>query len=250
MARTLAERGDRVFITGRRTEPLNEAIDAIRRAGGSVDGIAADATSPAGAQRMVEAAADAMGGIDVLVNAIGVSDRGKIEDLDADHATALFDVNVLAVMRCCVAAKSHLKRRGKPGGVIVNVGSLAGKVGSRYIGGYTMAKHALTGMTQQLRLEWYDDGIHVGIVHPGPIRRPDAGRRYKTDGSIPASAAAPGGGAKIDGLPPETVVAAILRIIDRRVADIVLPAKMRWLITLGNASPRLGDWLIRRYTNA
>ena len=112
--------------------------------------------------------------------------------------------------------------------------------------------HGLAGMTQQMRLELRPRGIHVGLVSPGPIARDDAGRRYteSIDASIPEQASAPGGGTRLKGLAAERVADAVLRCIRHRAADIVLPGYLRILIAIGHAFPRLGDWLLIKFTSS
>lgn len=189
-------------------------------------------------------------GIDVLVNVVGESDRGAVIDLTADRIRELIETNVLSALRCSQALLPQLEMRR---GVIVNVGSLAAKVGARYLGAYPTAKHALAGLTQQMRLEWHDRGVHVGLINPGPIRREDAGFRYAKQvatGNLPAEAARPGGGTTIKGLDPERVATAVVRMIRRRAPDILLPAHLRPLVAIGHLWPPLGDWLLRRFTRS
>lgn len=189
------------------------------------------------------------GRLDVLVNTVGESDRGLIENLSTQRLESLIQQNVVTALLCSQAA---IERLEKTGGVIVNIGSLASKVGARYIGGYAIAKHALAGMTSQLRLELRDRGIHVALVNPGPIRRDDAGSRYadRVDGSMPDQAARPGGGTRIKGLAPERVAADVVRCIRRRTPDVVIPGYLRVLIAVGHALPRLGDWMLVQFTSS
>ena len=160
----------------------------------------------------------------------------------------LIQQNVLTALLCSQAAIPLLEANR---GVIVNIGSLASKVDARYIGGYAIAKHALAGMTQQMRLELKSRGIHVGLVSPGPIRRDDAGTRYHdtVDSSLPPQASKPGGGTRLKGLPPERVADAVLRVIRKRSPDIVMPGYLRIMISVGQAWPRLGDWLLLKFTS-
>jgi hypothetical protein len=171
-----------------------------------------------------------------------------IENLPPERLEDLLCQNVLTTLLCSQAAIPMLEASV---GAIVNIGSLAAKVGSRYIGGYATAKHALAGMTQQMRLELKPRGIHVGLVSPGPIRREDAGERYKEsiDPSMPGQASAPGGGTRLKGLAPQRVADAVVRCIKRRVPDIVLPGYMRILIAVGHAFPSFGDWLLLKFTS-
>jgi hypothetical protein len=107
-------------------------------------------------------------------------------------------------------------------------------------------------MTQQLRLELKPRGIHVALLSPGPIRRDDAGQRYRDaiQEGLPAQAAEPGGGTRLKGLPPERVARAVVRCLHRRTADVVLPGHLRILIAVGHAFPRLGDWLLLKFTSS
>ena len=137
------------------------------------------------------------GRVDVLVNCVGRSDRGSIMTLTTNHLVELFSDNVVSALLCSQAALPLLKESR---GVIVNIGSLAAKVGPRHLGAYPAVKHALAGMTQQMRLEWREFGVHVALVSPGPIRRADAGMRYDTqskDPALPEAARKPGGGTSV-----------------------------------------------------
>jgi uncharacterized protein len=245
IARTLAERGYSVTISGRDSSRLLDGVARLQStvSGASIGSHCGDATSPIDASTMVADHVDRFGGLDVLVNVVGQSDRGRIDRLTVDRLRELIDVNVVASLVCAQAALPELTARK---GTIVNIGSLASRVAPGYLGGYVIAKHALAGMTRQLRIECLESGVHVGLVCPGPIQRDDAGTRYTIDESagIPASAAKPGGGAKIKGLPPEQVAAAVLRCIERREIEIVLPWKVRILLMLQTIAPRLADrWL-------
>ena len=250
LAEALQKRGDRVLMIGRDAQRLADAA-ANRQPlvdDGNVHRLVADLSLPGEAQRIVDHADQLWGGIDVVVNIVGRSDRGLVEELTDEHMMHLFDANVLTALRMCRAAAAPLKESR---GVVVNVGSLGGKVGARYLGGYAMAKHSLTALTQQLRLEWRPAGVHVGLVSPGPIRRDDAGRRYDAQvdrSDIPATAAKPGGGTRVRGLSPDRVVAGILRVMDHRSPDIILPGYLRWLVAIGHLSPRLGDWILLKMT--
>jgi len=241
--------GYRVVFVGRDADRLRAALE--RFPADQQDRVAAEAcdlTQSSEVHELMEKVRVRYGRLDVLVNCVGASDRGLIENLSTEKLEDLIAKNVFTALLCSQAAIPMLEATS---GVIVNIGSLASKVGARYIGGYAIAKHALAGMTQQMRLELKARGIHVGLVSPGPIRREDAGSRYaaKVDSSLPAQAAQPGGGARLKGLPPERVAAAVMRVVRNRVPDIVLPGYLRILIAIGHATPRLGDWLLLKFTS-
>ncbi|EMI17847.1 short-chain dehydrogenase/reductase SDR [Rhodopirellula maiorica SM1] len=250
IARTFLEAGYRVVITGRDVSRLDAAKASLGR--DSYVAIACgDVSEPQGAADAVQTAVSQFGRLDVLVNCVGTSDRGLAENLTLERLDELIRQNVHTALLCSVAAIPQLEIDQ---GVIVNIGSLASKVGARYLGGYVAAKHALAGLTQQMRLELKPRGIHVGLVNPGPIRRDDAGSRYQSrveeDANVPAAAAKPGGGTKIKGLPPESVANAVLHCVRYRRPDLVLPRYLRLLIAVGHISPRLGDWLLLKFTSS
>ena len=256
IARRLLDAGYCVVIVGRDSGRLEDAMRRLDPEGclssnGNIGQrlacLACDLTDARAVAQLVTDTLNTCGRLDVLVNCVGASDRGLIENLEPDRAEFLFRQNVTTALLC---SQNTIEALEKTGGVIVNIGSLASKVGARYIGAYAMAKHALAGMTQQLRLELKPRGIHVCLVSPGPIRRKDAGQRYQEsiDG-LPPQAAKPGGGTSVKGLPPERVADAVLAAIRRRKPDVVLPRYLRLLIMLGHASPRLGDWLLLKFTS-
>jgi|TARA_B110000495_G_C23028977_1_gene612172 NAD(P)-dependent dehydrogenase (short-subunit alcohol dehydrogenase family) len=256
ISQKLLRAGYRVVIVGRNRDRLNEAVGNLEsegnqsRAGAHDSCLAAlpcDLTDAKAVEGLLSEVSQLFGRLDVLINCVGASDRGMIETLDPERAEFLFRQNVITALLCSQQAIPALQRSG---GVIVNIGSLASKVGARYIGGYAIAKHALAGMTQQLRLELKPRGIHVCLVSPGPIRREDEGQRYQASAEgLPVQAARPGGGARVSGLPPERVADAVLAAIRKRKPDVILPRYLRLLIMVGHALPRLGDWLLLKFTS-
>jgi short-subunit dehydrogenase len=224
------------------------AQTARRRDGTPASTIVADLTRREDCFRAAEQITESFGRLNVLVNCIGTSDRGLVRELSAERLHELMDLNVATTLQCTQAMLPLLEASR---GSVVNIGSLAGKVGARYLGGYNAAKHALSGLTQQMRLEFRESGVHVGLVSPGPIRREDAGHRYadRTGESLPGRASAPGGGAKVKGLDPERVARAVLNCAEHRRCDVVLPGHLRILIAVGHAWPPLGDWLLLKFTS-
>lgn len=240
-----------VIILGRDAERLADAGQRLaptaRAAGVRVQERVADVTCEASVAAAFATVQADFGRLNVLVNCVGQSDRGRTESLSRERLIELVDANVTSALVCSQAALPMLKDTR---GVIVNIGSLASKVGARYLGGYCAAKHALAGLTQQMRLEWREYGVHVALVSPGPIQRADAGVRYAhTGGDAPASAQRPGGGAKLRGLPPQRVAHSVLQCIRQRRGDLILPGHLRGLVAIGHAFPALGDWLIRKFTS-
>ena len=250
IAETFVRAGYRVVIIGRDQRRLDQVKESLESIGDAKQVVAnvADLTNESNVLAIFDSVERDLGCLDVLVNCVGKSDRGLIETLKPDRLNELFEVNVTTALLCSQAAIPLLEQSK---GAIVNIGSLGAKVGARYLGGYAIVKHALAGMTQQLRLELKPKGIHVGLVNPGPIRRDDGGTRYasQVDDRLPAQANQPGGGTTLKGLDPHRVAEAVLRCAQRRQADRILPSHLRCLIALGHVFPALGDWLLLKFTS-
>jgi len=239
-----------VAIIGRDTARLDQAVERLTATadahGRRLRSIQADVTDECSVSECFDSIGLLWKRIDVLVNCVGASDRGRVEDLTRLRLLELIDTNVTSTLLCSQAALPWLCRSG---GAVVNIGSLSCKLGARYLGAYSAAKHALAGLTQQMRLEWVEYGVHVALLNPGPIRRPDAGRRYGAQGvNLPESARMPAGGAKLKGLPAERVAAAVVRCARRRDPDMILPRRVRMLVVISHVFPRLGDWLLLKFT--
>lgn len=248
VAETFVRDGYRVLLVGRSEQKLAVATKELRKIReANVSAMVCDLTNREDTLALAEKVKAETEQLDVLVNCAGSSDRGRVIDLSVQRFHELIDQNVLTAL---LASQAMLPMLEQSRGSIVNIGSLAGKVGARYLGGYNTAKHAITGLTQQMRLEFAESGVHVALVSPGPIRRDDAGKRYvdRVDNSLPEKAAAPGGGTKVKGLPPQKVASIVLDCAKRKRTDVILPGYLRCLITVGNAFPRLGDWLLLKFT--
>jgi short-subunit dehydrogenase len=241
IAAALAGAGARVAIVGAR---LEAAADELRRGGGEVLPLAGDLTRDADVERMVRETLQRWGRLDMLVNCAGRSARGELRSTGAEAFRELMDLNLVALVRSTHAALPHLLRAK---GHVVNIGSLASKSAGAYLGAYAATKFAVAAYSQQLRLELANEGLHVLLVCPGPIAR-DTPRHYAGSEGLPAAASLPGGGVKVSRLRPETVAAAILRACERRKPELILPGRARLLFALGQLSPRLGDWLVRKFS--
>jgi short-subunit dehydrogenase len=195
---------------------------------------------------MVASALRRFGRLDVLVNAAGRSTRGLALDTTAAQFAQLADLNFGGVVRATQAAAPHLIAAG---GHLVNIGSLASKLVSRYLGAYAATKFALAAYTAQLRLELAPQGVAVCLVCPGPIARDPSQRRYAEEAShLPPAAQKPGAGVRLRGMVAEKVAEKILTAARRRRAELVLPPAARLLSGCAAISPRLGDWIVRRMT--
>jgi short-subunit dehydrogenase len=135
------------------------------------------------------------------------------------------------------------------GGHMVNIGSLAAKSASRFMGPYAASKFAVAAYSQQLRLELGERGLHVLLVCPGPIASSEPRAHSAAElAALPESARRPGAGVKVRPIDPDLLAGRILRACERRDPELIVPGKARLLFALSQLSPRLGDWLVRRFT--
>jgi short-subunit dehydrogenase len=247
ISEALSRRGAKVVLNGRRPDALEVAAEKLRKSGGAVHAIAGDVTWQEDVDRMSAEVSEKFGGLDLLCNCAGRSTRGAALETTPEDFQQLLEVNFLATVRMTRAfAPLLVKRRGH----LVNIGSLASKVGAKYMGAYPASKFAVAAYTQQLRLELADQGLHVMLVCPGPIARDDAGVRYtQTSGDVPSAAQAPGGGAKVKAIAPNELAEAILKACEARKAELVIPAKAKLLFAISQLSASWGDWLLARSMN-
>jgi len=246
IAAALARAGAKVVVAARGAEKLQATADELKRLGGEVLAVSADVTADADVARLVEQTLAAFGRIDLWVNNAGRSDRGAALATTPENFQALWELNFLSVVRCTRAAAPHLLATR---GHLVNVGSLAAKIASRYMGGYAATKFAVAAYSQQLRLELEPQGLHVLLVCPGPIAR-DEPRAYDAAAlaGLPASARQPGAGARVARISPDRLAEQILTACRRRKKELIVPGRARLLFALAQLSPGLGDWLVRRWT--
>jgi NADP-dependent 3-hydroxy acid dehydrogenase YdfG len=162
-ARACAARGARVAVLARRAQALETLAAEI---GGAA--FAADVTDEQATRAAVDAAADALGGIDALVNNAGVMRPSLVAEGKVEDWRAMFDVNVLGLLLATHAALPHLRASDRAD--IVNVSSLSGRrVPNAPAGVYAATKHAVHALSEGLRQELGGDGVRVTVIAPGLV---------------------------------------------------------------------------------
>ncbi|MEO8299571.1 MAG: SDR family NAD(P)-dependent oxidoreductase [Burkholderiales bacterium] len=165
-AALLASQGAIVGINDARAQAAQETVELIQGAGGQAFAIPGDASSPVDVARNIDAALQAHGHIDVLVNNAGVIDYGPPEDITPERWQHVMNVNVNGVFLWSqgVAVRSMIPSRR---GAIVNISSAAGLAGIPNNLAYVTSKHAVVGLTKALSVDWARHGIRVNCVCPG-----------------------------------------------------------------------------------
>ena len=168
-AKALASEGCRVCLCARTEQPLRAAAEEIARVAGASDrvlAVAADVSQPEGVQRIVDRTAAAFGGIDILVNNVGLGrGAGLLETADEEWDEA-FEQTVLPAVRASRLAAPHMQRRG--GGVIIIIASIFGReAGGRMT--YNAVKAAEISLAKSMAQQLASSNIRVNSVSPGSI---------------------------------------------------------------------------------
>jgi NAD(P)-dependent dehydrogenase (short-subunit alcohol dehydrogenase family) len=179
----LAALGARVAVHQRTVEKATTAVEAIRRNDGVAKPVVADLRTLDGCQQAVEGCTGALGRVDILVNNAAVTGPAAlmpILELDDERLSDIVAVNLTAVLRCSQLAA----RAMTTGGVIVNIGSVAGYAAQPGCAAYVATKSALIGLTRALAIDLAEHGIRAVHVAPGEIGTPTSDDRdYVADRS-------------------------------------------------------------------
>jgi NAD(P)-dependent dehydrogenase (short-subunit alcohol dehydrogenase family) len=178
LVRALADEGADVAFSYRESRKgADEEADTLRGMGRRVHVGPADARVPGEMAGFVDEAAEALGGLDFLVNNVGVFRKISLQDLTEDVLDEAFDVNVKAAVMASRAAAPHMRRRG--GGAIVNVASLGGLRPWKSYLPYCASKAALVMATSCLALALAPE-IRVNAVAPGVLEPPGAAEEVRS----------------------------------------------------------------------
>jgi NAD(P)-dependent dehydrogenase (short-subunit alcohol dehydrogenase family) len=182
-AETLASAGARVVAAARREGRLEELVGRLRGLGSEALAVRCDVTSDEDAERLVQAALDAYGGIDVLVNNAGIAPP---EDAEIESPTSfrrVLETNTTGVFLCARAAGRTMLERGR--GSIVNIASISGLVAGDGADtpSYTASKGAVVNLTRELGVRWAARGVRVNAIAPGYFPSEMTARELETEES-------------------------------------------------------------------
>ena len=165
-ARLLAQGGYNVALAARRVDRLETLAAEL---GAKALAIPTDVTDPAACDALVARTVERFGALDVLVNNAGIGLYAAIAEADPDDWRKMFDVNVLGVLYTTRAAIRHMLPRGS--GDVIFISSVAGRrVPNAYGAVYSATKHALSAISEGLRMDMEGKGIRVVSVEPGLVR--------------------------------------------------------------------------------
>ncbi|NIC04114.1 SDR family NAD(P)-dependent oxidoreductase [Billgrantia bachuensis] len=189
VARQLGALGARVAVHYHASADKAQAVaQDIREAGGEAVVVKGDVSRSAEARRVVDEAAEQLGGLDMLINNAGdMLGRVSLGEIDDEHYDRVLDLNVRSVVMVSQAALPHLRRAG--GGNIIHTGSIAARNGGGPGAGlYASAKGFVSTLTRNMAKELLEDKIRVNAVAPGVIAT-DFHVRHSTEEQLAAVSA-------------------------------------------------------------
>jgi short-subunit dehydrogenase len=238
VAQELCDAGMNVVLVARSAGALEQVAGELGAHGRRAVTVPADLAEPGAPARIAQAAADAFGQVDVLVNNAGILTVRRFMQQDDAEVEQMVRINLTAGIELARQVLPGMVERGD--GHVVMMASLAGRVGTPYESVYAATKGGQIAFVQSLRGELHGTGVSASVICPGFVT--EAGMWEDTAG--PSGVKAP----RLSGsTTPGAVAKATVRAIRRDVPEVYVnrPA-LRPLIALGEVSPRFRYWFIRR----
>ena len=205
-----AKRGAQLGLISRSKDELDAVLADV---GGSGVVSVADVARREDVERAIAEIEGALGRIDILVNNAGIGAYGAFADTDVDVFEKIMRVNYLGTIYAMKAVLPGMIARGK--GHIVNVASIAGRIGAPFESAYSASKFAVAGMSEAAAIELGAKGIGVSIVNPGPVATEffeARGHPYARSTPKPVSA--------------ERVARDVIAVVEKNKLEVYIP---RWL---------------------
>ncbi|KOP66619.1 oxidoreductase [Bacillus sp. FJAT-18019] len=236
IAEKLSAEGAYVVLCARSADRLQEVGARIL---GPHELATMDVQRPEQVQTVMEGLLREHGRIDVLINNAGYGKFEAFMDMPQEEFQDMMDVNYMGIVRCTQAVLPGMLERGD--GQIVNIASMAGKIGTAKSTAYTATKHAVLGLSNSLRQELRHTGITVSTVNPGPIDTPFFSLADPTGGYVK--------NVSWFMMKPEYVADQVVKLVKKRKEELNLPRIASLGIRLYQLFPRFADRVSYKWMN-
>ncbi len=166
-AALFASEGAKVFAVDINGDGVRETVGAIRGNGGNALGGVCDVADMESVAASVEYTVESFGGLHILINAAGIGRAARLEEIDEREWQRVIGVNLNGVFNTTKAAIGHLT--AEPGGVVVNIASIAGLRGQAYCSHYAASKAGMINFTRSIALEFASRGLRANCIAPGGV---------------------------------------------------------------------------------
>ncbi|MBD0383389.1 SDR family NAD(P)-dependent oxidoreductase [Paenibacillus sedimenti] len=236
MAQHFSAKGAIPVLTARSTAKLEEIAAGLK---GKHAVFPLDVTDTGQVNAVVEQIIGRFGRIDILINNAGYGIFESFVDAPLANFEEMMNVNYLGLVRCTKAVLPHMLEAGS--GHIVNIASMAGKIGSAKSTGYSATKHAVLGFTNSLRQELMGSGVAVTAINPGPISTPFFDRADPSGNYVK--------NVSWFMLKPEKVAKELIHAVEKNIPEKNLPIVAAAGIKLFHLFPRAFDRLAYKLLN-
>lgn len=156
------------MLAARSGNEIEALASELTAAGHGAWGVVTDVTDPDSVTHLLRRAEELVGRVDILVNNAGIASSAPLRSIRLEAWNQIFAVNVTGTFLCTQACVPAMVENGW--GRVVNIASVAGKMGAPYIAAYAASKHAVVGFTRSVALEVARHGVTVNAVCPGYVQ--------------------------------------------------------------------------------
>lgn len=232
----LVRKNAKVVLAGRRQEKLESAV---KKLGHNAIAVSCDVTDDSSVNNLIIKTLGKFGRIDILINNAGELLYKPMSECTLEETKSVMETNFFGAIRCVNATLPSMKKQGN--GIIVNVASIAGRIGFSNLGYYGASKFALVGYSESLRQELKNSGVFVSVICPGTVYTPLTQKildeaRLKGKNVLP--------------IMPEQVAQKILCAIEKKKREVFVPKSVYGLYLIHFFFPKFIEWLAGKFRAA